>query len=113
MRKWLLAAIVIWLSTDSSVRADPPRENWTNHWVRTFYRLQGRVLACRIHKGMPDWDVVRILGHGDKPLPSVGLAGCGLFMSRHYVSYGVYVSLSSAGKDVMRVDSVQFQPLFD
>jgi hypothetical protein len=56
---------------------------------------------------------MRILGKGQKPLPTGGLTGSTVFRFRCYYDYGLSVSFVSDGSGVLRVDWVAFRPLFD
>ncbi len=119
MWKWMLAIIVIGLVSES-VYADAilPQvkipQNGFSDLVKILGRLQGRVLATLIEKGMPDEEVVRLLGNGDKPLASLSLTGACLFGTRDYFwTYGFTVLLVGDKAGVLRVQSVTFRPLLD
>jgi hypothetical protein len=60
---------------------------------------------------MTDEEIVQILGKGDKPVPTGGVAGCGVFIQREYDKYGFSVNLFSDSAGVLRTESVIFQPL--
>ena len=118
MWKWVLASGIICLLA-GSVRADacPPRRsappNRVSDWSKVLYKLQGRLLVNFIRGGMTDEEIVRMLGVGDKPLPTGGLVSGVLFVWRRYDNYGFTVSFVGDNTGVLRVRSVTFRPLFD
>src|SRR5262249_5441470 len=115
MQKSMLAVVIGLLARSVLADACPAQAGTppgcSSDRVKFLSRLQGRVLGSLIRDGMTDEEVVRILGKGDKPLPTAGLVGGVLFMWRQYGDNGVTVSFISDNAGVLRVDSVTLWPL--
>ena len=119
MRTWTLAIVIAGLLAGSVSAANdalPPERTATvssERLVNLAWRVRGRILGSLVRKGMTDDEVVRLLGNGDKPLPTGGVVGGTSFWWRRYFRQRLTVSFINDGAGAGRVQSVEFGPLLD
>jgi hypothetical protein len=118
MGKWMLAVVFVSLFVGSACAEGPLRQGSAaakslNRLADVAWRVRGRALGSLVRPGMTDEQVVRLLGNGNKPLPTGGLTGGALFSWRHYDNHGLTVSFLGDRAGVLRAHSVTFRALFD